>query len=217
MHQDIADALFFEMPLVQTEAAILFGCRNGEHTRALAKLAADLYERKGFQKIYVSGGNSDRANSRSLEFQIAAQILRRRGIPAGAIVLEPAAVHTGDNIRLSLELGLGKAASITAICRTPHQRRVLMTMRRYLGDTPHITTATLLPGSERGITLNNWHTDPFLRAFAQSEYNKVVQPTENGVPPYVELGYCVPVDIAGECRRLEALPRIHQVRIPEIA
>lgn len=200
----INSTLFFKLPSVRTEIGIIFGGETGNEQ--MAALAADLYERGAIERIIVSGGNYQAAVPLlQREFQVLKRVLLDRGVPQKQIITEQDSTNTGENVRFSLPLGLSSAQSITAICRTPHQRRVLMTMRKHLPTTP-ITIATYLPGSEGGITVENWTQAQFLKQFILKEFEKVGRISTNGLPDYVAQGYCAEVNIPEERDRLMHLP-----------
>lgn len=88
------------------------GGEAGPGLRARALHAARLYRRRLAAKIICTGGRGDYPPT---EARTAAAVLRARGIPAGAVVLEEQSSSTYENARYSAE-----------ICRRNKWRKVIL-------------------------------------------------------------------------------------------
>lgn len=103
------------------------GIGLGSHDLGVATYAAELYQQGYFPRIVFTGANAPTTidkfpRGEAVHYREHAVEL---GIPDGAILVEPEARNTGDNITLSrllLDARGIEARSVTLISR-PHQRR----------------------------------------------------------------------------------------------
>ena len=108
----------------------------GSHDIGVADHAARLYHRGLFPVVVCTGANSPttRAVFPRGEAVHYRERLLERGVPERAVVLEPKARHTGENIvnsrrlldELSVHVGL-----LTIVTRPYHERRAFVTSRRH--------------------------------------------------------------------------------------
>jgi len=116
---------------ISTDVGIALGC----HDLGVATCAALLYHAGAFPLIVVTGANSPTTKARlprgeAVHFREHALSM---GVPDEAILVEPAARHTGDNIVLSRALLARHAivpTSVALVTRPYHQRRALATCRK---------------------------------------------------------------------------------------
>jgi uncharacterized SAM-binding protein YcdF (DUF218 family) len=118
-------------PLRHCDAAIGLG----SHDRGVAACAADLYHQGWFTLLVFSGARNpirpeqfpDSEAARFREIAVAA------GVPESAILLEPHATNTGQNITLSRDVLAAagfRPRTVMLICRPYDQRRAWATCRK---------------------------------------------------------------------------------------
>lgn len=78
----------------------------GNHDLRVAEHAADLFHRGLAPRVAISGGFGTRKTGpwAKPEAEVFAQVLRGRGVPESAVLLEPRATNTGENVRFTREL-----------------------------------------------------------------------------------------------------------------
>lgn len=122
--QYVWDYMSIETPLESADAIIVGGCKNTE----LARYAAKLYREKLAPLIIFSG--HAQPGMTQTEADLQADVARAEGVPESAIIREPHASNTGENITLSAEL-LNKQGSAPKTIILVHQpfmsRRFLAT------------------------------------------------------------------------------------------
>jgi uncharacterized SAM-binding protein YcdF (DUF218 family) len=103
----------------------------GSHDLGVAEYAAELYRRGLFPVLVFSGGRNRIQPERFPEGE-AVRFRERAvelGVPGDAILVEPNATNTGENIRFSREL-LPDARSVMLIAMPPMERRAYATCRK---------------------------------------------------------------------------------------
>lgn len=96
--QIVWDYMSYESPLQLADVIIVGGCRDIN----IANYAAELYH-TGFAPIIVFTGYQQREMNMT-EADLLAGAARQAGVPESAILREPLASNTGENIRLSADL-----------------------------------------------------------------------------------------------------------------
>ncbi|MFX4295391.1 YdcF family protein [Streptomyces bohaiensis] len=106
----------------------------GSHDLGVADVAADLYLAALTPLLLFTGGNSPTTRERMPRGE--AVHYRERaielGVPAEAILIEPRATNTGENVLFSravLEDAGVPASSVTLVCKPYEERRALATAR----------------------------------------------------------------------------------------
>ena len=107
----------------------------GSHDLRVARHAADLFHRGLAPRVVLSGGLgrlTAEAWTRS-EAEMFAEVLRARGVPDSAFLLEDRSTNTGENIRFTRELldrrGI-EVRSIIAVQKPYMERRAFATIRK---------------------------------------------------------------------------------------
>ena len=125
-----------------------------------------------FPRVIVSGGNTPGGD------EPEAVTLRRRmiaeGIPAGAILIETEARHSGENVMLSLpilerEIGLERIRSVIAVGQFHTSRRYLMTLERYWPGIEKM----LVTAESHGIGRADWHRHPAFISLIRGEMARI--------------------------------------------
>lgn len=98
--------------------------------------------------------------------------------------------HTSGNMQVLKDNHIDQADAAEFYTLAGQARRVLMTARKVLGDTPKLTAHNAFPP---GVTLKNWFEDATGRAFIAAEAAKILPGPFSKTPLYVRLGYCTPV------------------------
>jgi uncharacterized SAM-binding protein YcdF (DUF218 family) len=111
------------------------GIGLGSHDLGVATLAASLYQAGLFPVLVFSGGNSPTTAARFPRGEAVhyAEHATALGVPAGAIIIEPRAANTGQNIDYSraalAEAGI-LVTSVMLISKPYMQRRAYATIRK---------------------------------------------------------------------------------------
>jgi uncharacterized SAM-binding protein YcdF (DUF218 family) len=111
----------------------------GSHDLGVATCTAQLYFRGLFPVIVFTGGNSPTTRARfprgeAVHYRDHARTL---GVPAAAILVEPTATNTGENIvraRAVLEAAGHRPRSVMLVCKPYAQRRSYVTARKLWPD-----------------------------------------------------------------------------------
>jgi uncharacterized SAM-binding protein YcdF (DUF218 family) len=111
------------------------GVGLGSHDLGVATLAADLYQAELFPVLVFSGGNSLTTATRFPRGEAVhyAEHAITLGVPAGAIIIEPRATNTGQNIDYSRHALARAGIPVTSamlICKPYMQRRAYATIRK---------------------------------------------------------------------------------------
>jgi hypothetical protein len=117
------------------DACIAFGGA----TRAVPEAAAQAYHAKLAPIIVCTGAKTPLTEHLpfSSEAEFFADICRGLHVPDSALIIEPRATNTGENVRFALELlrQSGIEPRILLLAAKPfHQRRVVQTVARWLPD-----------------------------------------------------------------------------------
>lgn len=167
----VHDYLLIEQTtLAPADFALVFGNKN--IIVPLAERTATLYHSGHFPLIVVSGGVKVKA--RLTEAAALRQELLARHVPDQAIICEPQATHTGENVTFTrslmathgLEAGLGSVISIGHIVAA---RRFLMTLERHWPEL-HKMQASANPFA---VPVADWHLHDSFRRHAMMEWRKM--------------------------------------------
>jgi uncharacterized SAM-binding protein YcdF (DUF218 family) len=107
----------------------------GSHDLRVAEHAADLFHRGLAPRVVLSGGFGVRQASpwAKSEAEMFAEVMRHRGVPAAAMLLEPRSTNTGENVRFTRELLAARGitvCSVIAVQKPYMERRTFATIRR---------------------------------------------------------------------------------------
>ncbi|MFE2118456.1 YdcF family protein [Streptomyces microflavus] len=119
----------------------------GSHDLGVADTTVDLYERGMMPLIVFTGATSRTTRERMPRGE--AEHYRERaielGVPAGAILVEPQARNTGENIRLSRALLEDRGvpvSSVLLVSKPYEERRAYATARRLWPDVEWVSAST---------------------------------------------------------------------------
>lgn len=107
----------------------------GSHDLRVAEHAADLFQRKLAPRVVLSGGFGVRKASpwEQSEAEMFAEVMRQRGVPESAMLLESRSTNTGENVRFTRELlaahGIA-VRSVIAVQKPYMERRTFATIRK---------------------------------------------------------------------------------------
>lgn len=132
--QDVVDArlIWDYHQLGHEPRPVTVGIGLGSHDLGVATFAAGLYKQGMFPRLVFTGANSPTTatlfprgeavhyRDRAIEF----------GVPAEAIVIEPRATNTGQNIAYTRELLTGPIESVLLISKPYMERRAYATCRK---------------------------------------------------------------------------------------
>jgi hypothetical protein len=125
------------------------GIGLGSHDIGVAIHATDLYNRAYFPTLVFTGGNAPTTIERfpAGEAQHYRDYAVEHGVPAAAILLEPRATNTGENIRFSQHLLRQSGVHVTSallISRPYQQRRAYATAKKMWPELDVICTSLKL-------------------------------------------------------------------------
>jgi uncharacterized SAM-binding protein YcdF (DUF218 family) len=115
------------------------GIGLGSHDPSVATYAAELWHREVFPIIVFTGANAPTTKARfprgeAVHYREEARAL---GVPDRAILIEPAATNTAENLTLTRDMLIGrgiKSRSVMLISRPYQQRRAFATCRKVWPD-----------------------------------------------------------------------------------
>ncbi|MFB9931113.1 YdcF family protein [Amycolatopsis halotolerans] len=171
------------------------GIGLGSHDLGVATYAAELYQRGCFPKIVFTGANAPTTVARfprgeAVHYREHAVEL---GVPDDAILVEPTARNTGDNIERSRELlaarGI-KVNSATLISRPYQQRRAYATCKKLWPEVEVRCASQPLP------------LDEYLQSIGDVDrvINMLVGDTQR-ISVYAQRGFAIPQDVPKEVQR----------------
>ncbi|MET9264217.1 YdcF family protein [Amycolatopsis sp. NPDC004079] len=171
------------------------GIGLGSHDLGVAAYAAELYQRGCFPKILFTGANAPTTVARfprgeAVHYREHALEL---GVPDDAILVEPTARNTGDNIERSRELlaarGI-KVNSATLISRPYQQRRAYATCKKLWPEIEVRCASQPLP------------LDEYLQSIGDVDrvINMLVGDTQR-ISVYAQRGFAIPQDVPEEVQR----------------
>ncbi|AVO59198.1 YdcF family protein [Pseudomonas chlororaphis] len=176
--QAIDNYVMPQMPAIRSDLALIFGTRHGVEEFCAA--IATLWCARMFVRAIVSGGQT--GGFPTVEARVVASRLMELGIPESTLLIEPAAMNTGENVRFARALTESQLApeerrSILAVGKVCSARRYLMTLRRHWPEP----TMSALWINYFCVEKSNWHQDPEFCARVLGEYRKI--------PGYIDSGF----------------------------
>lgn len=162
------------------------GIGLGSHDLGVSTYAAELYQRGMFPLIVFTGANAPTTVERFPRGEAVhyAEHAQELGVPTGAIIVEPNATNTGENIVLSRAALADKGISpeaVTLISRPYQQRRAYATCRKIWPEVDVICASRPLPLADYIDTIG----DP------DRVLNMLVGDTQR-ITVYAERGFAVP-------------------------
>lgn len=189
---------FHQMNHELRQCAVAIGL--GSHDLGVATYAAKLYHRGLFDTVVFSGATSATTAARfprgeAVHYREEAMTL---GVPESAILIEPDAANTGDNISLSravLQRAGIRPASVLLISKPYMERRAYATCRKLWPEVDPICTSEALPYEDYLRSIGDEH---FVVDMLVGDLNRVIE--------YPQLGFAieqdVPADVADAYERL---------------
>lgn len=168
------------------------GIGLGGHDLGVATHAAELYHRALFPEVVFTGANAPTTveifpRGEAVHYRERAMQL---GVPGNAIMLEPRATNTGENIeytrRLLLELGR-QVRSVMLISRPYQQRRAYATARKVWPEVAVVCTSRALSPDEYVAGVGD----------TAKMINMLVGDTQR-ITVYAAKGFAVPQEVPGE-------------------
>ncbi len=162
------------------------GIGLGSHDLGVATHTADLYHRGLFPLIVFTGANAPTTVDRfprgeAVHYREHALTL---GVPDNAILIEPHATNTGENITRTRALLADRnldVSSVTLICRPYQQRRA------------YATTKKLWPGNEVSCSSLALALDDYVASIGDADrvVNMLVGDTQR-ITVYAQAGFAIP-------------------------
>ncbi len=111
----------------------------GSHDLRVAEHAADLFHRQLAPRVVLSGGIGTRLAGlwARPEAEIFAEVMRQRGVPESALLLESRSTNTGENVRFTRELLAARGLvvqSVIAVQKPYMERRTYATIHKQWPD-----------------------------------------------------------------------------------
>lgn len=132
-----------------------------------------------FSRLLVSGGRT--GTSPEAEADVIAERLVALGMPESVLILETAAMNTGENVRFGRDrvaevMDLASIRSVVVIGKVCATRRYLMTLQRHW---PGLSLSAA-PVNYFGVPAERWHEHEEFRARVLSEFDKIPRYTAEG-------------------------------------
>jgi uncharacterized SAM-binding protein YcdF (DUF218 family) len=195
--QRIAEYTMPVFPARESDLGFLFGTRHG--IPEFCEAACSLWREGMFKRLLVSGGKT--GGSARAEAEIIGEELVRLGFPEPALILETAAMNTGENVQLGRikvaeAMDTGDIQSVLVIGKVCSTRRYLMTLQRHWPGL----RMSVWPVNYFGISADRWHEHDEFRARVLSEFGKI--------PLYLQKGFLDEITGCAPYPVLDGAPRL---------
>lgn len=183
--QSIADYVMPSFPARASDLGFLFGTRHG--VPEFCEAAHKLWRNGMFSRLLISSG---RTRSMPLaEAEVIAERLMALGVPENILILETAAVNTGDNVQIGRTkvaevMDFAAIHSVVVIGKICSTRRYLMTLQRHW------------PGLSLSICRINYFGIPSERRHEHEDLHARVLDEFIKIPRYLAEGF---LEEIGEC------------------
>lgn len=161
----------------------------GSHDLRVAEHAAELFHRGLAPRVVLSGGLgrlTEGAWERP-EAEMFADVMRQRGVPEAALLLEEYSTNTGENVRFTQELLVKRGLAVRSVIgvHKPYmERRAYATMRR---QWPEVSLRISSPPIEFACYGNN--------AIPLDEVIHIMVGDLQRIIAYPRLGFMIPQDV----------------------
>jgi len=178
------------------------GIGLGSHDLGVATLAADLYRAGPFPVLVFSGGNSPTTAARfprgeAVQYTEHAITL---GVPSGAIIIEPCAANTGQNIDYSrhalAEAGI-PVTSVMLMSKSYMERRAYATIRKAWPEVEPVCASEDVTFDEYVKSIGD---DKLVIDMLVGDLQRVIEYPAHGFA----IAQDVPADVTGAYQRLIA-------------
>jgi uncharacterized SAM-binding protein YcdF (DUF218 family) len=198
--QSIADYIMPSFPACASDLGFLFGTRHG--VAEFCDVTHELWQNGMFGRLLVSGGRT--GSSPLAEADMIAERLVGLGIPDHALILETAAMNTGENVRFGRArvaevMDLAAIRSVVVIGKICATRRYLMTLQRHWPGL----RLSVCPVNYFNIPAERWHEHEEFRARVLSEFDKIPRYLAAGFLEEISGCPAYPTVGAGEIRSAE--------------
>jgi uncharacterized SAM-binding protein YcdF (DUF218 family) len=163
--------------------------REGSHDLGVATLAADLYRAGLFPVLVFTGANSPTTAARfprgeAVHFAEHATAL---GVPASAVVIEPEAVNTGQNITFARRALAAAGITVTS---------VMLVSKPYMERRAYATARKVWPEVDAVCASEHSSLDDYLKAIGDDKLviDMLVGDLQR-IIEYPALGFAVPQDV----------------------
>ena len=175
--QRIADYMMPVLPPRPSDLGFLFGTRHG--VQEFCEAAYGLWQQGMFQRLLVSGGCT--GGLARAEAEIIGEMLVGIGLPEADLIIESAAMHTGENVllgraRVAQVMDVAAIRSVLVIGKVCSTRRYLMTLQRHWPGL----RMSVCPVNWFGVPVERWHEHAVFRARVLGEFGKIPGYLENG-------------------------------------
>jgi uncharacterized SAM-binding protein YcdF (DUF218 family) len=181
--QSIAKYVMPSFPVRVSDLGFLFGTRHG--IPEFCEAAHDLWRDGMFSRLLISGGRT--GSSPLAEADVIAERLISLGIPERILILETAAMNTGENVqfgraKVAEVMDLARIRSVVVIGKICSTRRYLMTLQAHWPGL----SMSICPVNYFGIPPERWHEHEEFRARVLGEFTKI--------PRYLDAGFLQEID-----------------------
>ncbi|GAA1527131.1 YdcF family protein [Actinomadura kijaniata] len=193
-HRSDVEVLWAYHDMRHTVRPCDIGIGLGSHDLGVATFTAELYRRGMFPRVVFTGANAPTTIGR---FPRGEAVHYREhaieaGVPAEAVMVEPRATNTGENIELTRELLAGdgiEVASAVLVSRPYQQRRVYATVRKLWPELEVVCASRPLPLDEYVAGIGD----------ARRVIDMLVGDTQR-IMLYPERGFAIPQEMPDEVR-----------------
>jgi len=161
----------------------------GSHDLRVADHAADLFHRGLAPRVVLSGGFGVRKASpwAKSEAEMFAEVMRQRGVPESALLLESRSTNTGENVRFTRELlaEQGMAVqSVIAVQKPYMERRTFATIRK---QWPEVALQVSAPPLDFAAYCDSNIPVRDIIEFMVGDLQRIIE--------YPKLGFMIPQDV----------------------
>lgn len=167
----------------------------GSHDLRVAEHAADLFHRGLAPRVVLSGGFGVRLASpwAKSEAEMFAEVMRQRGVPELALLLEPHSTNTGENVRFTRELLAARGLtvqSVIAVQKPYMERRTFATIRR---QWPEVALQVASPPLDFAVYCDSTLPVRDIIEFMVGDLQRIME--------YPKLGFMIPQEVPSPVRQ----------------
>ena len=163
----------------------------GSHDLRVAEHAADLFHRGLAPRVVLSGGFGVRKESPWVksEAEMFAEVMRARGVPEPALLLESRSTNTGENVRFTRELLAARGLavqSVIAVQKPYMERRTFATIRQ---QWPEVALRVSAPPLDFAAYCDSTIPVRDIIEFMVGDLQRIME--------YPKLGFMIPQEVPG--------------------
>jgi uncharacterized SAM-binding protein YcdF (DUF218 family) len=165
----------------------------GSHDLRVAECAADLFHQGLAPRMILSGGfgNLTRDIFAAPEAELFARIVRQRGVPEAAILVENRSTNTGENVRFTRQLLAASGLEL---------RSLIAVQKPYMERRTYATIRQQWPEVEVRVTSPQLSFEAYCAAIPRDDVIHIMVGDLQRILEYPALGYMIAQPVPAEVR-----------------